>query len=147
VSFVLINGVNVSSANVNVNVYGELLEGVTKIEYSRKGEHVMNYALGQEAVSMGLGKYTYSGSITMYTETWFGLYQTLGFSPLQAPLTTMNITISPSISDPLNPPSIGVYTDELTNVKFLTDEFMVSSGDTKTEITVPFILNGITRFF
>lgn len=142
----LINGTNISSGNVNVVLFGTVLEGITKISYSEKGEHVMNYSLGQKPTSQGRGKYTYSGSITMYTETWFGLFQTLGYNPLHAPLTTLSVTIAPSPDDLLNPNTIGIYTDECYDCAFLTNEFNVSAGDTKTEITCPFILSGITRF-
>jgi hypothetical protein len=145
-SSILLNGTNVSSGNVNVVVFGQVLIGVTKITYSRTAKHVMNYGLGQEPISIGRSEYTYSGSITVYTETWFDLYNTLGFSPLQAPPTTLSVTVAPSPDDLLNPNSIGIYTDDLFNVVFLNDEFSVNSGDTKTELTIPFILSGIDRF-
>lgn len=137
----VINGAQISSVNVNVNIYGITLQGITKIDYKRVGDHKVNYALGAEPYGIGFGQYKYTASITMYQEMWEQLYQDLGMSPLQAQPAQMDITVSPTQDSILFP-----YTDSLSNCKFLEDGFTVNSGDTKTEITVSMLITGITRF-
>ena len=68
----LINGVNYSSANVNVilPILGAAVAGIQAITYKKEMNIVDNYSLAQDPTSRAYGQNTYTGSIEFYKEVW-----------------------------------------------------------------------------
>lgn len=61
----MINGEAHSWVDMDVNILGRTVEGITSISYGSEQEKSNNYGRGSKPVSRGRGKKTYSGSITL----------------------------------------------------------------------------------
>lgn len=134
----LINGINYSSANVSVILFGTPVVGIISIDYKRKQKKENNYGLGFEPVSRGYGMKEYDGSIELYTDTWKAI---IASSPNRDPLQIAPFDI------PVTFGGDGVLTnkDVLRAVEFLEDPLAAKSGDTKLTVTIPLIIGGIDR--
>lgn len=135
----IVNGI--SWENVNINMLGSTIAGVTRIDYKRTANHKTNYGAGSEPYSYGYGQYTYSASIEMYMEEWMKISLAANGNPLSLQPFKISITISPTDDSLVFP-----YTDELFNVKFLEDGMSTTSGDTHMLINIPLMISGIQRF-
>ena len=141
-SATLVNGTSIAWENIEVR-YGSIgvINGITKIDYRRTGNHTANYGAGTEPISYGFGQYKYSASIEIYQEEWKKIWLAAGGSPLQLAQQDMYITIVPTNDSVVFP-----YTDIIYNVKFLEDGMTTNSGDTKIMITIPLLISGFDRF-
>lgn len=61
----LINGDAHDWSQVDINILGRTVEGVTAISYSSEQDKANNYGRGNKPVSRGRGKKQYTGSITL----------------------------------------------------------------------------------
>jgi hypothetical protein len=134
----LLNGVNYSWGNLAVVLFGNIVVGIKKIEYSAKQEKTNNYGFGQQPVSRGYGRYEYSGSMDLYTDEWKKI---IAASPNNDPLQ-------------INPSDIQIVfagsrvlpnKDVLRMVEFLENPFTASEGDTSLMVTIPLIIGAIDR--
>jgi hypothetical protein len=62
------NGKAYDSADVDINIDGEMFPGVSKIEYSVKENHQKNFSLKQRATSWSKGQIEETGKLEMYME-------------------------------------------------------------------------------
>ena len=69
----LINGSAYSYANINVNILGVQVYGVTKISYKDTTEKENLYGQGSNAVERGIGHYTVEASITLTKKEYSSL--------------------------------------------------------------------------
>ena len=64
----LINGVAYTHADIVLNILGVPVVGVTAINYSDPQEMTLNHGTGNQPVSVGIGRLTPQGNITLYKE-------------------------------------------------------------------------------
>lgn len=134
----LINGVNYSAQNVIVVIpaIGPVV-GITKIEYNKEKTIDDNYGLLADPVSRGFGQNKYSGSITLYKDTW---NQIIDASPLKDPLSLIPFEITVVFGGLATG---GFRKETLHAVSFKANPMSVSSGDTKITVDIPLAIGGI----
>lgn len=140
-SAVLINGTSIAWENVNIVILGSVIQGVTKIDYKRTGNHTTNYGAGSEPISYGYGQYKYQASIEMYLEEWKRINLAANGNPLSLAPFNISITVSPTDDSVVFP-----YTDTLYNVKFMEEGMTTTYGDTKVLVTIPLMISGFSQF-
>lgn len=137
----LINGVNYSSASVNVIIPAlptGLAIGVASIEYDRAQTIEDNYGLGQDPISRGFGQNKYTASIELMKDTW---NQIIDASPLRDPskLPLFDITVTYAGSS-----TGGVFKKEvLRSVSFKNNPSGTKAGDTKITCKIELAVGNI----
>lgn len=61
----LINGESYAWSHIDFPLFGQVVQGISEITYSKKQEKTNNYGRGNKAVSRGRGKIECEGSITI----------------------------------------------------------------------------------
>lgn len=135
-STALINGVNYSWGNLSLVLFGNVVIGVTKISYKAKQEKTVNYGAGFKPVSIGYGRYTYEGSIEMYTDEWRKICAAApNKDPLQIVGSDVQVVFAGSRVLPTK--------DIIQYVEFLENPFDANEGDTKLMVTIPILIADI----
>lgn len=133
----LINGINYSSANIQVIIplVGVAI-GVTKISAMKEVQIDDNYSLGQDPTSRGYGQNKYSGSISMYFDLWNKI---VAASPLRDPLSLLPFDIIITMG------GNGVPFSKITlrSCNFKSSSFASSAGDTKLINDIPLAIGNI----
>lgn len=137
---VIIN--NIVWQNVSIVMLGDVNDLVTEISYKRTGNHTANYGAGAEPIGLGKGRWTYSGSITMYMEAWQAISIASNGAPQSLAPFDIAIIVIPTPDSPILTP----FTDTLQNCVFLEDGQSIKEGDTKDLITIPILYFSQTRF-
>jgi hypothetical protein len=133
---VMINGINYSSKNVFVSMFGAAITGITKIQYDNKQTKENNYGFGTAPISRGYGKEEFTGSLEMYADEWKNI---IANAPLNEPLKIPPFIINVIFTGD----GVNFSQDNLLFCEFLEDPLAVNAGDTKIMLTIPFILGGI----
>lgn len=133
----LVNGVNYSSANITVviPVIGAVI-GITKIQYNKEQQIDDNYGLGQDPVSRGYGKNTYTGSLSLYKDVWNRI---IDLSPAKDPLNLPPFEITVVFSGANG----GYRKESLHMCNFKANPMAANEGDTKLVIDIPLAIGGI----
>ena len=132
----VLNGVNYSWGHLSLVLYGNVVVGVTKINYKAKQEKTLNHGQGIEPVSIGYGRKTYEGSIEMYTDEWSKICAAApNKDPLQIAGADIQVVFAGSRVLPTK--------DVIQYVEFLENPFDASEGDTKLMVTIPLLIGGI----
>lgn len=134
----LANGINYSSVNVTVIIpaIGPVV-GITKIEYSKEKAIDDNYALGPDPVSRGYGQNKYTGSLTMYKDTWNKIIDASpGKDPMNLPPFEVTVVFGGLSTG-------GFRKETLHMVNFKANQMSVSAGDTKITVDIPLAIGGI----
>lgn len=137
----LINGVNYSSANINVilPIIGAV-PGIQSISYSVSTDIMDNYALGQDPVSRGFGQNKPVGSIEIYKETYDRI---VAASPNRNPTMLPLFDIVVTFGGFLGGQAIPFKKEVLRSVTFKSNGTEVKSGDTKIIVKVDLAIAGI----
>ncbi len=137
----LINGVNYSSANINVilPIIGAV-PGIQSITYNQTTDVMDNYALGQDPVSRGFGQNKYTGSIEIYKETYDRI---VAASPNRNPTMLPLFDIVVTFGGFLGGQAIPFKKETLRSVTFKSNGTEVKSGDTKIIVKVDLAIAGI----
>ena len=131
----LINGRAYDFAQIEVNILGVPVAGVTAISYSEEQEKVNNFGAGSRPVSRGHGAINASGSITISMNDVEAIRDAAPFgSLLQIPSFDISITF-------LNAQK--VVTHVLKNCEFLNDGVEASQGDTDLVRSFDLVLSHI----
>lgn len=140
---VLINGVNYSWANIKLILFGVPVVGITKIDYKRSQVKDNNYGWGNEPISRGYGRISYTGSIEIYQDEWRRI---VAAAPNQDPLSIPPFQIQIQMwNEPGSSGQVVPTQDTLYNCEFGDDEFVGNEGDTKLMVTIPIVFAGITH--
>lgn len=134
----LINGVNYSWANIKLVLFGQVVTGITAIEYGAKQKKENNYGMGVEPVSRGYGNKEYEGKISIYRDEWNRI---IAAAPNKDPLQVDWFDIQVSFAGS----RVASTTDILQSCEFLEDPFKVGQGDTKIIVELPLVIGGITH--
>ncbi|MGI6718981.1 MAG: hypothetical protein ACOX4D_07620 [Bacteroidales bacterium] len=125
----LINGVQPSWANLEVNIGGFPIVGITKITYSDKETMNNIYGLGQHPVARGYGNIESTCSITLLRSTVERLRHMSLTGRLQD-IKPFDIVVC---FIPINGSRLIIH--KIRNCQFLGDGLEISQGDTKNEQT------------
>lgn len=138
----LINGVNYSSANVNVilPILGAAVAGIQAITYKKEMNIVDNYSLAQDPTSRAYGQNTYTGSIEFYKEVWNRI---IDLSPLRDPSLLPPFDIVVTYGGTLGGVAIPFRKETLRAVSFKSNGSGVTAGDTKIVAQVDLAIGGI----
>jgi hypothetical protein len=134
----LINGKNYDWANITCVLFGIPVVGITDISWKVDNVNVNNYGAGREPVSYGQGNKSYGGSMTLYKEEVNAI---VNASP------NKDISNIPPFSIIIQYSGDGVNytTEEILNIRLLSEDFKAKQNDTSLMMTVPFIFAGIKR--
>lgn len=132
-----INGVAHSWANLQVNIGGVPVVGITKISYSDSQTMENIYGLGQRPVARGYGKIECSASMTLLRSEIEALRDSSTTGRLQD-ITPFDIIVQ---FLPVNGQKI--VTHRLRNCQFKTDGVEISEGDTSNTAEIEMILSHI----
>lgn len=138
----LINGVNYSSANVNVilPILGAVVAGIQAVNYRKETNIVDNYSLGQDPTSRAFGQNTYTGSLEIYKEVWNRI---IDLSPERDPAKLPLFDIVVTYGGNLGGVAVPFRKETLRGVSFKTNGSGVTGGDTKIVVTVDLAIAGI----
>ena len=134
----LINGKNYDWANITLILFGVPVVGITDISWKEDNINVNNYGAGRYPVSFGQGNVSYSGSMTLYKEEVLAIINAApGKSLANIPPVSIILQYSGD--------GVNYNTEEIQNVRFLSEDFKAKQNDTSLLMTVPFIFAGIKR--
>lgn len=133
----LINGVEPSWADLVVNIAGNPVVGITKIDYSDDQVKENIYGAGQTPVSRGYGNITSSGSITLLRSEVEAIRDAAPNGRL-GDIAPFDIVVN---HIPLNGGRI--ITHRLLSCEFTKDANSLSQGDVKNETEFPLIIGEI----
>ena len=134
----LINGKNYDWNNITLILFGVPVVGITDISWKEDNINVNNYGAGRYPVSFGQGNVSYSGSITLYKEEVLAIINAApGKSLANIPPVSVILQYSGD--------GVNYNTEEIQNVRFLSEDFKAKQNDTSLLMTVPFIFAGIKR--
>lgn len=134
----LINGKNYDWANITLVLFGVPVVGITDISWKEDNINVNNYGAGRYPVSFGQGNVSYSGSMTLYKEEVLAIINAApGKSLANIPPVSVILQYSGD--------GVNYNTEEIQNVRFLSEDFKAKQNDTSLLMTVPFIFAGIKR--
>lgn len=138
----LINGINYSSANVNVvlPILGAVVAGIGSINYRKETNIVDNYSLGQDPTSRAFGQNSYTGSVEFYKETWNRI---IDLSPERDPSKLPLFDIVVTYGGNFGGQAVPFRKETLRAVSFKTNGSGVAAGDTKIMVTVDLAIGGI----
>jgi hypothetical protein len=123
----LINGVAYSWADINAQMLGRTVLGITAISYEDEQEIADNYGAGQFATSRGYGQNKFKGSITLEMKESERLVEAVPTGRLQD-IPPFPIVIS--YENAANK----IITHKLLMCQFKNNKRNVKSGDTNVEV-------------
>lgn len=131
----LINGESYAWSHIDFPLFGQVVEGVSEISYSKKQEKTNNYGRGTKPVSRGRGKQECEGSITieMKEAEWIKVKAAgglLGIKPFHIPVV-------------FSGDGITMTTHVLQFCEFTEVSIEAKSGDTTINVTLPLIIGDI----
>lgn len=131
----LINGESYSWTNIDLPLFGQIVEGIKEISYKKKQEKTNNYGRGTKAVSRGRGKEECEASITleMKETEWLKLKAAgslLKVRPFHIPVV-------------FSGDGIVMTTHILKYVEFTEIGIETKSGDTFIDVKLPLIVADI----
>lgn len=131
----MINGESYSWSNIDFPLFGQVVEGITEINYKKKQEKTNNYGRGTKVVSRGRGKEEYEGSITveMKEVEWIKIKAAgglLNIKPFHIPVV-------------FSGDGIVMVTHTLQFCEFTEVGIETKSGDTTINVNLPLIIGDI----
>ena len=139
VQSILANGRNYSWVDLKFNILGIAVMSLTEINYDAGRDKKLNYGVGDEPTSYGVGNKVYSGgSITLLEDE---VRQIINASP------NKDITLIPPFPIIIIFAGDGVpfSTDTIKNCMFTKDSFKATQGNTGMYRTIPFTFAGLSR--
>jgi hypothetical protein len=135
---VMKNGINYSWSNISCILFGNVVVGISKLEYNEKQTKENNYGFGDKPISRGYGNYEYSGSMELYLDEWKKI---IAGSPDRSPLNIPPFEITVLFGG-----SRVVFSkDVLQYVEFLENPLDANQGDSKLMVKIPLIIGNISR--
>lgn len=132
----LINGVEYGWSQLTVNIAGNPVIGITKIDYGEDQTKENIYGAGQRPVARGYGNIEANASITLLRSEIEAIRAANGGSLNDiAPFTIIVAFV------PLNGGAVVVH--KLKNAEFTKDANSIAQGDTKNEVELPLIISDI----
>jgi hypothetical protein len=131
----LINGRAYDYAQIEVNILGVPVAGISAITYTEEQEKVNNFGAGSRPVSRGHGPINASGSVTIHMNDVEAIRDA---APLGSLLSIPSFDISVTF---LNAQK--VVTHVLKNVEFLNDGVEATQGDTNIERAFDLVISHV----
>ncbi len=134
----MINGNRYAWGNVNVNILGRTVTGITAISYEEKVEKKNHYGAGNMPVHRGIGNYEASAKITLFSYEVDAILRAAGPGKRLTDIPPFDITVSyiPDGTDTL-------VTHVIRNAEFTGNKREVKQGDTAVEVELELIVSHI----
>ena len=133
----LINGIQHSWANIEVEILGRVVTGITEIMYDSKKVIEDVYGAGDEPIQRGEGNRTYTASITLKQFEVDAIQALVGSFKIDR-IPPFNITVN--YRSTLDQPS---KTDILRNVQFKNNVRDWKQGQTSGDVKLELAIAGI----
>lgn len=131
----LINGESYAWSHIDFPLFGQVVQGISEISYSKKQEKTNNFGKGNKPVSRGRGKIECEGSITieMKESEWIKIKAAgslLNIKPFHVPVV-------------FSGDGIAMVTHTLQYCEFTEVGLETKAGDTTINIKLPLIMADI----
>lgn len=133
----LINGQQHSWSSVEVSILGNIITGITAVNYDDSVTKENHYGAGDMPVHRGRGKYEAKASMTMYNYEVEKILAALPAGQRLQDIAPFSIVVS-YLDD-----SDQVITHTVRNCEFNSNSRGISQGDTKIEVSFDFICSHI----
>ncbi len=134
----MINGNEYAWEDIQVNILGRLVEGITAVEYSTKRQHDNIYGRGNKPRAMGRGKKEFSGSITLLQSEVEAIQAALPKGKDLTDIAAFPIVVSYA-------PEAGgnITTDSILSARFTEVKKGGKQGDTSMPVELPLAIGDI----
>ena len=134
----MINGNEYAWEDIQVVLFGRVVEGITAIEYSMKKEHTNIYGRGSKPIAMGRGKNEPTGSITLLQSEVEAIQAGLpkGMSLVDIPAFNIPVSYAPETGGV-------VTTDTLFACRFAEVKKGGKQGDANMPVELPLVIGDI----
>ncbi len=126
----LVNGIAYAWVDINVNILGVSVSGISAIKYDDEQEMEDNYGAGRFPTTRGYGEIKTTASITLHAEEVVALQRIAPFGRLQD-IPPFDIPVS------YLPENGNVTTDVLKNVQFKKNGRDTKKGDKMIDVEIP----------
>ena len=133
-----VNGKEYAWEDINIVLFGRIVEGVSDIKYKVKREQVAIYGRGSTPVAHSRSKKEHEASITLLQSELEAIQKALPAGKDLTDLEAFDITVTYA---PQN--SLEIVTDVLKGCRFVEYEKGMATGDTHKEVELPLNLSNI----
>ncbi len=107
------NGKAYDAGDVNIAMFGSMSYEVTELTYGTEQEHALNHSLGtNRPTSFGMGKITYSASMTMRLASISAIEKAAGGDLLKIQPFEINVTYTNENNDIINDTLLVKFMDQ-----------------------------------
>ncbi len=123
-------------SDISVSIGGKVLQGITAIEYAQKREKELIYGRGDDPHSIGRGKNSYEGKVSIWQSELEAMVQSTASKNLLSLSFDLIVSYVPEDGGP-------IVTDILQNVEFTEVKKSMKQGDKNMVIEMPIIFTKI----
>lgn len=123
-------------SDISVSIGGKVLQGITAIEYTQKREKELIYGRGDDPHSIGRGKNSYEGKVSIWQSELEAMVQSTASKNVLSLSFDLIISYVPEDGGP-------IVTDILQNVEFTEVKKSMKQGDKNMVIEMPIIFTKI----
>lgn len=134
-----VNGKEYAWEDINIVLFGRIVEGVTDIKYKVKREQVAIYGRGSIPVAHSRSKKEHEASITILQSELEAIQKSMPAGKDLTDLEAFDITVAYTPQNNV----LETVTDVLKGCRFTEYEKGMSTGDTHKEIELPLNLSNI----
>lgn len=134
----LINGQQYGWSNIQCQINGTLVTGITSINYDDSVAKENHYGAGNMPVHRGYGKYEAKASVTLYMNEVQAILASLNPGKRLQDIAPFSIEVSY-----LDDSSNNVITDTIRNCEFTTNSIGVNQGDTTISKALDLIVSHV----
>lgn len=133
----MVNGYEYSWEDINLALFGKLIEGIEAINYTVSKSHSNVYGRGADPVAMGRGKKEYSASLTILQSEFEAIQDRIPAGKDITDAAPFSITVSYA------PDGGAVVTDQLTYVRVQSFSKGMRNGDGNMMIELALVVGKI----
>jgi|JI8StandDraft_2_1071088.scaffolds.fasta_scaffold05048_9 hypothetical protein len=133
----MVNGFEYSWEDVNLVLFGKLIEGIEAVDYSVSKSHTNVYGRGADPVAMGRGKKEYSGRLSILQSEFEAIQARIPAGKDITDVAPFSVTVSYA------PEGGAVVTDQLTYVRVSSFQKGMKNGDGNMVIELALVIGKI----
>jgi len=123
-------------SDISVSIGGKVLQGITAIEYTQKREKELIYGRGDDPHSIGRGKNSYEGKVSIWQSELEAMVQSTASKNVLSLSFDLIVSYVPEDGGP-------IVTDILQNVEFTEVKKSMKQGDKNMIIEMPIIFTKV----
>jgi hypothetical protein len=133
----IINGQAYDWASASCHLLGQVVNGITAVNYGEKQEKTNNYGSGVQPSSRGRGKVEYESKITLEEKEVRRILAAMPAGKNLRHIPPFTITVSYLVGEK-------VVTDKVLNAEFTGQKIDIKQGDTTIEQELELVIAGIS---